>query len=140
MSLVKEGFEKDIFINPLYSKYRSLFMGCMSSGLFKNEFPLHFTFTSKDINSIKAKVKDKSDILHSSQVDTFTIEGMRHLNLADIDSFIVITPFKLSSSLTFTDEIDTHIILRARELALVTATTDNVVISGNAEVKTITCM
>lgn len=137
LSLTYNEREKGYSISSLFVKYRSLLVGHYWIEVFGKEFPLQFTFDQPDdVTSIRAELVDENGIHYSSDVQTFSVEGIKTLDLSSEDSFVALIP--QDTGCTMTDIDGSHTLLPG-QIAIVPAVCKAVTIQGNCQVKSVKC-
>ena len=91
LSMVLEGPESGFSINALMRKYRAQLVGHMNAEMFGKDFPLHFVFAKPDdLSSVRIELRDEDDYTYSSDVHTEFINDNMTMDMADINSFVVL--------------------------------------------------
>ena len=137
LSLTDNEREKGYSISSLFLKYRSLLVGHYWIEVFGKEFPLQFTFDQPDdVTTVRAELVDENDTHYTSDVQTFTVEDIKTLDLSSEDTFIVLIPQDAGCTMT---DIDDSLTLLPGQIAIVPAVCKAVAVRGNCHVRSIKC-
>lgn len=137
LSLTDNEREKGYSLSSLFVKYRSLLVGQFWIEVFRKEFPLQFAFDQPDdVTSIRAELVDENGVHYSSDVQTFSVEGTKTLDLSSDDSFVLLLP---QDGFCTMKDIDGNLILLPGQIAIVPAVCKAVTVQGNRQVKSIKC-
>lgn len=135
LSLTDSDKENGYSISSLFVKYRTQLVGHYWAEVFGKDFPLQFSFNQPDdVTSIRAVLCDENGFHYSSDVQTFSVDGDKTLDLKNADSFVALVP-KTGDCRVSDGESD--ILLKAGQLVLVPASIKEVGIQGRTEIKSI---
>ena len=138
LSLTDSEKEKGYSINTLFVKYRTQLVGQYWAEVFGKEFPLQFRFSKiDDVTSIRAELMDENGYHYTSDVHTFLVDGVKTLDLKDMDTFVALVP--RTGDCTVCDA-DSELTLHAGQMVLVPAEDKTVSIHGDCQVKSIRCV
>lgn len=135
LSLTDSEKEKGYSINTLFVKYRTQLVGHYWAEVFGKEFPLQFRFSKiDDVTSIRAELMDENGYHYTSDVHTFLVDGVKTLDLKDMDTFVALVS---KTGECIVSDGDSELKLHPGQLALIPAAGDIVIIHGNCLVKSI---
>lgn len=135
LSLTDSEKENGYSISSLFVKYRTQLVGYYWAEVFGKEFPLQFSFNHKDdVSSIRAELCDENGFHYSSDVQTFSVDGAKTLDLKGYDSFVALVPKTGNCRVSDGESV---ISLQSGQLVLIPASVKEVSIQGKTDIKSI---
>ncbi len=135
LSLTDSDKENGYSISSLFVKYRTQLVGYYWAEVFGKDFPLQLSFNQPDdVSSIRAELCDENGFHYSSDVQTFSVDGTKTLDLKSVDSFVALVP-KTGDCMVCDGE--SEISLNAGQLVLIPASIKGVSIQGKTDIKRI---